>query len=283
MQTPASATTPLHAAAVTIRPIHDPAELRACQDVQRRTWGITEDGYLIPVATLAAASAYGGLVLGAFDGARLVGFSFAFRGVLDGTPILYSQLTGVLPEAQGGGTGRRIKQWQREWAREQGLPLVAWAFDPLQAMNAHYNLVTLGAIATHYHPDFYGPRADALNPGLPTDRLLCVWSTADPLPPKPDPATVQGLNVVWSWPADFLPEIRKDRTVGMTPWMGTGIGGIGIEIPPDLNATRTQRSDVLKEWQTAIRWAFTKAFAEGYRAITFQRDEKHARYLLTKE
>ena len=127
-----------------------------------------------PVATLAAASAYGGLVLGAFDGDRLVGFSFAFRGVLDGTPILYSQLTGVLPEAQGGGIGRRIKQWQRTWAREQGLPLVAWAFDPLQAMNAHYNLVALGAVATHYHANFYGPREDALNPGLPTDRLLCI-------------------------------------------------------------------------------------------------------------
>src|SRR5690349_1520257 len=110
---------------IAIRPIHDPAEFRACQEVQRRAWGITEDGYLVPVATLAGASAYGGLVLGAFAEERLVGFSFAFRGVLDGTPILYSQLTGVLPEAQGGGTGRRIKQFQRDWARDQSLPLVA--------------------------------------------------------------------------------------------------------------------------------------------------------------
>ena len=131
-QTTATAGTPRE---IVIRPIHDPTELRACQDVQRRAWGITEDGYLVPVATLAGASAYGGLVLGAFAGETLVGFSFAFRGVLDGTPILYSQLTGVLPEAQGGGTGRRIKQFQRDWARAEGLPLVAWAFDPLQAMN----------------------------------------------------------------------------------------------------------------------------------------------------
>ena len=184
-QTTTTAGTPRE---IVIRPIHDPIELRACQDVQRRAWGITEDGYLVPVATLAGASAYGGLVLGAFVGETLVGFSFAFRGVLDGTPILYSQLTGVLPEAQGGGTGRRIKQFQREWARTEGLPLVAWAFDPLQAMNAHYNLVVLRATATHYHPNFYGVRQDALNPGLPTDRLLCVLPTADPLPTKPDPA-----------------------------------------------------------------------------------------------
>src|SRR4051794_33691118 len=185
METRAPATANQQPVNITIRPIHDPAELRTCQEVQRRTWGITEDGYIVPVATLAAASAYGGLVLGAFDGDRLVGFSFAFRGVLDGTPILYSQLTGVLPEAQGGGTGRRIKQWQRTWAREQGVPLVAWAFDPLQAMNAHYNLVSLGAVATHSPPNFYGPREDALTPGLPTARLLCVWPTADTLPAKP--------------------------------------------------------------------------------------------------
>ncbi len=265
-------------ATITIRPIHDPAELRACQDVQRRTWGITEEGYLVPVATLAAASAYGGLVLGAFAGDRLVGFSFAFRGVLDGTPILYSQLTGVLPEAQGDGTGRRIKHWQRTWAREQGLPLVAWAFDPLQAMNAHYNLVTLGAIATHYHPNFYGPREDALNPGLPTDRLLCVWPTADPLPAKPDPDASAILFTVQSDQAD-----DGGYRVRHSVWSLPAPQYLGIQIPHDLQAIRPAGPDVLSAWQTAVREAFTEAFAAGYTAVTFRRDEKRAYYLLAKE
>lgn len=276
MQTPASVTMPIHAAAVTIRPIHDPEELRACQDVQRRTWGITEDGYLIPVATLAAASAYGGLVLGAFDGTHLVGFSFAFRGVLDGTPILYSQLTGVLPEAQGGGAGRRIKQWQREWARAQGLLVVAWAFDPLQAMNAHYNLVALGAIATHYHPDFYGPREDALNPGLPTDRLLCVWPTADPLPPKPAIAET-----------DLVPLVVSQETESgqRRPVSGTFRGGdtLSIEIPADLPTLRQSQPALIPAWQEAVRAAFLAAFTAGYHAATFRRSDNRAAYLLVKE
>ena len=133
MQTPAvtATTTNLAPGTIAIRPIHDPAELRACQDVQRRTWGIIEDGYVVPVATLAAASAYGGLVLGAFDGDRLVGFSFAFRGVLDGTPILYSQLTGVLPEAQGGGTGRAHQAVAAHLGARAGLAVCRVGLRPL--------------------------------------------------------------------------------------------------------------------------------------------------------
>lgn len=274
----AHAPTTRESVAITIRPIHDPAELRACQDVQRRTWGITEDGYIVPVATLAAASAYGGLVLGAFDNDRLVGFSFAFRGVLDGTPILYSQLTGVLPEAQGGGTGRRIKQWQRTWAREQDLPLVAWAFDPLQAMNAHYNLVALGAVATHYHPNFYGPREDALNPGLPTDRLLCVLPTADPLPPKPDPDE-----------SDIVFAVQSHRTDDgeYCPWLPTEsvheARYVGIAIPHDLRALRSHETGSLEAWQTMVRKAFSAMFAVGYAAVTFRRGDDRAYYILTKE
>ncbi|MGI8687046.1 MAG: hypothetical protein ACR2M3_00560 [Thermomicrobiales bacterium] len=270
MQTRVPATT------ITIRPIHDPAELRACQDVQRRTWGITEDGYLVPVATLAAASAYGGLVLGAFDGDRLVGFSFAFRGVLDRTPILYSQLTGVLPEAQGGGTGRRIKQWQRTWAREQGLPLVAWAFDPLQAMNAHYNLVALGAIATHYHPNFYGLREDALNPGLPTDRLLCVWPTADPLPAKPAVSESDLFTIVRT-------RQMRNGLLAPDPREREWARFVAIDIPPDLRPLREQEPDVINLWQSAVRHAFEEAFAQGYRAVTFHRRDSRAWYVLTKE
>jgi len=280
MQTRAPAPASQQPTDITIRPIYDPAELRACQEVQRRTWGITEDGYIVPVATLAAASAYGGLVLGAFDGERLVGFSFAFRGVLDGTPILYSQLTGVLPEAQGGGTGRRIKQWQRTWAREQDLPLVAWAFDPLQAMNAHYNLVALGAVATHYHPNFYGPREDALNPGLPTDRLLCVWPTTDPLPPKPDPAESDIIFMVGSEQAEKDGHVSRVPTL---PESGRGAHYFGIEIPRDLRELRPFGPNVLEIWQGMVRGAFRDLFALNFRAVTFRRGEERAYYVLTKE
>src|SRR5438876_10028818 len=95
---------------VTIRDVRGADELRACQELQRRAWGITEDGYVLPVAIMAGAQKVGGLILGAFDAnEQLVGFAFGFLGRLKANLILYSQLTGVHPAHQSAGVGRLLK------------------------------------------------------------------------------------------------------------------------------------------------------------------------------
>src|SRR5579872_2886330 len=163
---------------VTVRDVRGADELRACQDLQRRAWGITEEGYVMPVATMASAQRVGGLILGAFDGNHnLVGFAFGFLGKLNDRLILWSQLTGVHPAHQSTGVGRMLKLEQRRRARDMGLEAVAWAFDPLQASNAAFNLSVLGATCRIYELDMYGSRSDALNVGLATDRLIAEWST----------------------------------------------------------------------------------------------------------
>src|SRR5579872_2886802 len=165
--------------AVVVRDVRGADELRACQDLQRRAWGITEEGYVMPVATMASAQRVGGLILGAFDGNHnLVGFAFGFLGKLNDRLILWSQLTGVHPAHQSTGVGRVLKFEQRRRAREMDLPAVAWAFDPLQAGNAAFNMGVLGASARTYEVDMYGARTDALNAGLATDRLVAEWSTS---------------------------------------------------------------------------------------------------------
>ena len=162
---------------MAIRPPTSPSELRACQEVQRRSWGIQEEGYLIPIATMVSLQHCGGLVLGAFlDDGRAVGMSIAFRGKWRNRPCLYSQLTGVDPDFQDRRIGTKLKQVQREFALSEGdLDLIVWAFDPLHAGNANFNLNKLGATATRYVEDMYGPRTDSLNAGLPTDRLIVEW------------------------------------------------------------------------------------------------------------
>ena len=98
------------ATAVEIRDVRGPAELRACQALQRQVWGITEDGYLLPVATMAAAQRVGGSVLGAFDADdRLLGFAFAFLGRL--AEPRHSVL------AAGSGPPRRAGAWHRTSAQ----------------------------------------------------------------------------------------------------------------------------------------------------------------------
>ena len=56
-----------------------------------------------------------------------------------------------------------------------GYDLIEWTFDPLQAMNAHFNFAKLGGVVEEYAPNFYGESTSTLHRGTPTDRvvLLC--------------------------------------------------------------------------------------------------------------
>jgi len=258
---------------VLVRDVHGADELRACQLLQRRTWGITEDGYLVPVATMAAAQKMGGVVLGAFDHEeRLLGFTFAFLGRLDNQLVLYSQLAAVDPDAQGLGIGRRLKLEQRRRAQQLDLDAVVWAFDPLQASNASFNLGVLGATCRRYEVNLYGSRTDALNVGLATDRLLAEWATRQE--PKP-------LTDLWPDAPDLLETtISPDGLrvpVATHPAQGQQVR---LEIPPNLALTK-QNALIAQAWQRHVRGAFQHAFEAGFVAIGFTRAEPaRPRYLL---
>src|SRR5437899_5486318 len=103
-------------APVTVRPVETIQEYRACQEVQRRAWGITEDGYVVPVATMISVQHAGGLVLGAFipdenstGDERLAGFAFGYLGRVDGRWALYSQLAAVDESLRDLGLGAGLK------------------------------------------------------------------------------------------------------------------------------------------------------------------------------
>jgi len=262
------------ASAVTVRDVQGTDELRACQELQRRAWGITEDGYVMPVATMVSAQRVGGLVLGAFDAQqRLVGFAFGFLGKLNGRLILWSQLTGVHPAHQSTGVGRMLKLEQRRRARDMDLEAVAWAFDPLQASNASFNLGVLGATCRTYETDMYGSRSDALNVGLDTDRLLAEWSTSG----EPGGQTV-------AWP-DSIELIDADtgqpERVRQIP---TDVPHLSIEVPPRIGELKSRVSPSFSRgWQLALREAFQTAFDAGYVAVGFTRaDAARPRYLLER-
>lgn len=247
--------------AVVIRRAESPADYRACQDAQRRAWGIVEDGYLVPIATLVGANLHGGLVLGAFrpDGTA-AGLSFAFPARIEGEWGLYSQLTGVVPDYQGKGLGRRLKQVQFDYARREGFSAVAWAFDPLRSGNARFNLDALGAAATHYYIDMYGPRTDALNAGTPTDRLLAVWRPdAPPRAELPtDPLT---LPFVVDGPEPIARPLDPSAPLSL------------LEIPDDLDAVRAADPERANRWRLAVRDGFAAAFAAGLRAVGTHRTD----------
>lgn len=261
---------------ITIRRAETVADYRACQEAQRRSWGITEDGYLIPVATMVGANLHGGLVLGEFlASGEAVAMSFAFLGRIEGNLCLYSQLTGVVPGYQSQGMGYQIKVVQRDFARDEGIGLIAWAFDPLQAGNAHFNFARLGATSRRYIDNMYGERSNALNAGIPTDRLIAEW--------KLDAESNVGIRPD---AADVFPRLINTQMEGgeagptLVPFR---IGPVFestrmlLEIPSDIAKLRQERPELAERWRQTVRRAFETAFENGYRAIHFVREENEGR------
>ncbi len=142
-------------------------------------WGI-DPRDSVPVNLLRAIQHAGGLILGAYDGERIIGVALAFPARSEDDWVLWSHLTGVDRAYQGRGIGFAIKQQQREWALANGFEQICWTFDPLQRGNAHFNLRMLGATASRYHEDFYGMMVDEINRAdLPSDRVEAVWRLRD--------------------------------------------------------------------------------------------------------
>jgi predicted GNAT superfamily acetyltransferase len=176
--------------------------------------------------------------------------------------------------------GRTLKLEQRRRARDMGLEAVVWAFDPLQASNAAFNLGVLGATCRTYEVDMYGARTDALNAGVATDRLLAEWPTAgDPTPSRTDPWP-DGVDVIQTRAVDELGFDKIDRVNPIPP----GATHLHIKTPWRISDVKAHGSpNTAREWQLALRETFRAAFAAGFIAVGFSRaDPRHPCYLLER-
>jgi predicted GNAT superfamily acetyltransferase len=267
-------------AEITIRRAMTIADYRACQEAQRTAWGISDEGYLIPVATMVGANLHGGLVLGAFlPGGEAVAMSFAFLGRIERRLCLYSQLTGVVPAYQSRGLGYEIKRLQRELARAQAIELIAWAFDPLQAGNARFNLARLGATARRYVENMYGERTDALNVGVPTDRLIAEWETGSDPFIATTAQDVVGLPRLIDAGSTTGSDGAIDANRALPCFAGEaelGAPRVLLEIPQDIIRLRTESPALAEGWRIAVNQAFRAAFSAGYKAVSFVRGESSA-------
>ncbi len=162
-------------AAGEIRVLTDLESMHDTLAVQEAAWGFS-DIEKVPSRLMLVSVKAGGLVLGCYDGDRLIGFSYSICGRKpDGEVYLHSHMTALLPEYQGKGIGYELKMRQREEALDLGYKLIEWTFDPLEARNAHFNIAKLGVICRRYEPNLYGITTSRLHGGLPTDRLVAEW------------------------------------------------------------------------------------------------------------
>jgi predicted GNAT superfamily acetyltransferase len=266
-------------------------DLKLVEAVEREVWGVS-DRDTTPLTLAIATQAAGNIWIGAFDGAKLAGFAFAFLANDHGRLSVHSHQLAVLPAYRDLDLGYKLKLAQRERVlalriegaspefRSPNAPSsslrveeITWTFDPLQSKNAHFNFAKLGVISARYEVDFYGPQTSSLLHQNGTDRLWVQW----PLAARRVQARMQGkdnraemldalstLQPLIHFNGDKKP-VRADLAAALSRQR------IAIEIPSDIAAIEKNDLPLAQEWRQATRWAFTSALQSGFFVAEFCR------------
>lgn len=260
-----------------VRVLENPEEFERAEEVQMSAWGMTPR-MATPKEVMIAINDNGGFVLGAFDQGKLVGFALTLLGRAENRLYMYSHMTGVSKEYQSKGVGYLLKQKQREVSLERGFDLVAWTFDPIISLNAHFNLTKLGVIARNYFPDYYGPMHDSINFGWPTDRFLCEWYVR----PEKQRETREFAKVD---PKKAHVAIQKEGKDPFSRCLGWNIDldaeAVLVDIPSDVAKLKASNMEDGRRWRLGTREVFRTYFAAGYTAVALLEDEGF-RYLLRR-
>jgi predicted GNAT superfamily acetyltransferase len=268
-------------ATATIRLIETPDEMLLVEALQREVWPGSETD-VVPAHLLIAAVHNGGLVLGAFEGERLVGFVFGFPGIEstpDGPrPMHCSHMAGVLDSHRGRGLGFALKRAQWQMARQQGLDHMTWTYDLLLSRNAYLNISRLGAVCSTYRRSEYGYMRDDLNSGLPSDRFNVDWwlntsRVERRLSKQARPSLTLGALIhLGMHPLYNLQEDPNglQRPPEHVPHLQGQI--LAAEIPGDFLAVKAADLAMARDWRFFTRELFETAFARGYIVTDFAVD-----------
>ena len=270
----------------TIRELHTIDEFRDVVALEQAVWGYTDFSDVVTVPVFVITVKRGAILLGAFDeGGRMLGFSYAIVGLKDGRPIQWSHMTGVLPGRQGSGVGLALKLAQRDRALALGYDLIEWTFDPLQALNAHFNFARLGAVVEEYTRNVYGESSSALHKGTPTDRFVAQWHIREPHVERrirsAGPYTMRAAEVA------AAPQAIRTAVVG--GWrqcraldLAIDARRLWVEIPGGFTRMQAEAPDVALEWRMQTREAFEAYLSRGYRVVDFvlAPEDGWGRYLL---
>lgn len=292
---------------IQIRDLTSIDEFRQVVELEKTIWGYTDQGDLVTVPVFIFTVHRGATLVGAFDpstppgpraGAdqaslragpgRLVGFAYAVVGMKAGRPMQWSHMAGVLPEFRGG-LGFRLKLAQRDRALAQGYELIEWTFDPLQAMNAHFNFAKLGGVVEEYAPNFYGESTSVLHRGTPTDRVVLSWKITTPhvvrriahasaaLRVKSHEVTEAPIANTTVMEGEWRTTKKIDLTIKERR--------LWIEIPTGFSEMLQRSPERALAWRMDVRQMFEEYLAKGYRAVDFlvQREAGFGRYLLARD
>jgi chorismate synthase len=238
--------------------------------IQQEVWS---GDVVVPPQLLLATVHNGGFVaLGYAEGdLRPAGFVFGFVGIYDYHFRHHSHMLAVREAYRGSGLAKELKEAQRDHCLDQGIEVIGWTMDPLEARNAAFNFAKLGAFTREYHRDFYGPMPDKLNAGLPSDRIYVEWPIGhdrtykrlkgEDAPPSLEEAEREGIAYT----------LRADGDRPGVVAAATEETHLLLEIPPRFQELKARDPDLALAWRLAVREAIEAAFARGYAAVEFLR------------
>ncbi|WP_243292050.1 GNAT family N-acetyltransferase [Bacillus sp. FJAT-47783] len=255
--------------------------LQRIQKLEKLVWNISP----LPIHQTITASQNGGLVLGAFLHEEIVGFSYSFPGFHKGQSYLCSHMLGIHPDHQGKGVGARLKQEQKEIAREMGYDLVVWTYDPLETRNAYLNLSKLQTICSTYVEDCYGEMGDNLNKGLPSDRFKVEWwiNSTHVKNQHPIPISQTKFQFRWEKTVDGLPKLKNvEHDLKSNFDYDTSIF---VPVPANIQHIKKVNHALAMDWRLKTRNIFQTLFAKGYAAVSLKKsaDESVHYYLLVQK
>ena len=252
--------------AFQIRPLRRLEEFRACERIQLTVWGNLAVGSEL----LSVTAKYGGAVLGAFAGGKVVGFIYAFLARRHGRPIHWSHMMAVEPRWRDRGLGFRMKLAHRKLALAQGIKSICWTYDPLQSRNAALNLRRLGGQVDEFIVNCYGRFPSRIEKGLPSDRFVVDWrvgtaAVARRLAAKrrdfPDIASLPCANAT-RVNARGLVENRELHLHLRAP-------RFAVEIPSSTDELRSKNLTLALRWRLETRKIFENYFSRRYRVADF--------------
>jgi predicted GNAT superfamily acetyltransferase len=228
---------------MTIRPLTEIAEFQQCVDLTRECFGMA-DVDLLPKRFFVVLNSIGGLVLGALDDNKVIGFLNTMPAVRDGALYWYSQVMAVAKDYRNSGIGMQLKLAQRDHARQRGIQRIEWTFDPRESKNAYFNLEKLGAVVRRYYVNYYGEISSVLHSGLDSDRVVAEWWIQKP---RVKPAG----------------DVRR------------------VFIPADIQSLKKQSLDSAKDVQMRVREQFLRNLQDDYFAAGFERTDEWSAYLFS--
>ena len=273
---------------IIIREIDSIPEMKALEKLQKEVWG-WDDLDTMPLMNFIVTKEVGGVLIGAFDGEKPVGFVFGFVGCHHGQIVFHSHMLAVLPQFREHGIGHKLKLAQREHALAKGFTCITWTFDPLQSPNAYLNFTKLGVIANDYRINFYGEKtSSALHRFIGTDRLWVSWFLESNRVRKrlergsdvqPSHEELEKHVSLVKMAPDGWPHRRAISSLAQDYVL--------IDIPADIGVLQQQNPELAVAWRNATRSAFTDALGVGYTVEEFYRIERQGQsagcYLLSSK